>query len=127
MIAGNKRKMHKVDTIWDCEKTLCNEGNGLRGQTGSKPLTFEHFCNKFQCIIYLCDHLSNDMFYKDILTFLTNHHRVFKEKATDHYDYLINAKKLPDIKFGGKVVAAQPIMTNCTAITTEKLLCNHTM
>jgi hypothetical protein len=46
--------------------------------------------------------------------------------AENHFDYLRSKNMLPDLKCGGCTVHTQATTTNCTATTTEKLLCNHT-
>jgi hypothetical protein len=52
---------------------------------------------------------------------------VFRKKtAESHFDYLIKSKQLNELlKCGSRVMAAQANTTNCTAITTQKLLCTH--
>ncbi len=50
---------------------------------------------------------------------------VSHKKAEEHYDYMIQKKKLPALKDGGQTVLAQPTTTNQTATTTAKLLRNH--
>ncbi len=67
------------------------------------------------------------MFCKNIMAILANNHGISKKKATDHYDYLVHSRHLPYLKAEGKVVVTQATTTKCTAITTEKLLWNHTM
>ncbi len=66
------------------------------------------------------------MYHKDILVTLANHHVISKKKSIYRYNYLICLIQLPDLIAEGKVVAAQATITNHTAITTEKLLLNHT-
>jgi hypothetical protein len=46
--------------------------------------------------------------------------------AENHLDYLQSKNMLPDLKGGGWTVRTQSTTTNCTATTTEKLLCNNT-
>ena len=45
--------------------------------------------------------------------------------ASNHYEWLVQTKKLPELKRGGRVVAAQPTTTNGTAITTQKIMRTH--
>lgn len=53
-------------------------------------------------------------------------HGVTRNKAEWHLDYLIKNGMLPQLKRGGRVVSSQATTTQRTAITTEKLLRNHT-
>jgi hypothetical protein len=56
---------------------------------------------------------------------IADFHMVSHKKAEAHYNYMLQSKMLPMLKGGGQTFHAQPTTTDCTAITTAKLLCNH--
>jgi hypothetical protein len=47
--------------------------------------------------------------------------------AESHFGYLIKMKQLNELKRGGRVVAAQAITTNCTAIKDLPIACHSTL
>ncbi len=89
-------------------------------------LTTSEFRAKLQHIICARDDLNNGATQKEGISIIADAHGVNRKKAEDHLIYLIRQKMLPELKKGGKVVSAQGTTTQRTAITTEKLLRNHT-
>ena len=59
---------------------------------------------------------------KEMITFISELEGTNMKTAENHYDFLIRANKLPQLKRGGRVVSAQATTTNRTAITTAMLL-----
>ena len=68
------------------------------------------------------DEMNRGMTRKDMIVLISELHSTDQKTAENHFDYLIRAKALPDLKKGGRVVTAQATTTNRTAITTKKLL-----
>ena len=62
---------------------------------------------------------------KEMISFISELEGTNMKTAENHYDFLIRANKLPQLKRGGRVVSAQATTTNLTAITTAKLLRTH--
>jgi hypothetical protein len=79
-----------------------------------------------QSVLKSRDERNVGMSRKELICVIAEITRVPHKTAENHLDYLIRAKKLPELKRGGRVVRAQPTTTNRTAVTTEKLLRTHT-
>ena len=69
--------------------------------------------------------MSRGMSRKKMIVLIAKLFSVLYKTAVSHFNYLIKSKQLNDLKCGGHVVAAQATTTNCTAITTQKLLRTH--
>jgi hypothetical protein len=68
------------------------------------------------------DEMNKGMTRKEMITLMSELFSVLSKAAENHFDYLIKSKQFPELKWGGCVVSAQATTTNCTAITTQKLL-----
>jgi hypothetical protein len=88
-------------------------------------LTTPEFQKELQSIICACNNLNYGITWKEVITMIAEFHMVSHKKAEDHYNYMFQSKMLPALKGGNWTVCAQATMTNCTATTTAKLLCNH--
>ena len=62
---------------------------------------------------------------KEMIHFISELEGTNMKTADNHYDFLIRANKLPQLKRSGRFVSAQATTTNCTEITTAKLLRTH--
>jgi len=71
------------------------------------------------------DEMNLGMSRKEMIVLIAELFGVPYKTAENHFNYLIKSKQLNELKRGGRVVAAQATTTNCTAITTQKLLRTH--
>ena len=71
------------------------------------------------------DKNNKGMSRKEIITFISELEGTNMKTAENHYDFLIRANKLPQLKHGGRVVSAQATTTNSTAINTAMLFQTH--
>ncbi len=69
--------------------------------------------------------MNRGMLMKEMVVLITTLFSVLYKAAENHFDHLIKAKQLDELKRDGCVVLAQATTTNHTAITTQKLLQMH--
>ena len=65
------------------------------------------------------------MYRKEMISSISELEGTNVKTAENHYDFLIRANKLPQLKRGGRVVSAQATTTNRAEITTAKILRTH--
>ena len=90
-----------------------------------KILTSQVFRKELQDIICIRKDLNNGMSRSEVCCMISDFFVVPFKTAANHFDYLRSKNMLPALKGGGRTVCTQATTTNCTATTTEKLLCNH--
>ena len=78
-----------------------------------------------QSIANARDNNNKGMSRKEMIYFISELEGTNMKTAENHYDFLIRANKIPQLKRGERVVSAQATTTNRTAITTAKILRTH--
>ena len=94
-------------------------------QDYSSSLTTNSDRELLQHIAKSRDEMNRGMSRKEMIVLIAELFGIPYKTAENHFDYLIKSKQLNELKRGGRVVAAQATTTNCTAITTQKLICTH--
>ena len=80
-----------------------------------------------QFITKLRDELNHGMSRKEMIVLITRLFGASLYKAAEnHFNYLLNAKQLNELKWGDGVVAAQAITTNCTLQSPPRNCSIHT-
>ena len=115
--SGDKHEDEITDDIAMFDRIKNSQSDGKGGGLTSKSTQ-----DYLQSVARSRDNSNRGMSRKEMISFIAQIENVSNKKASNHYEYLVRAKKLSDLKRGGRVVHAQPTTTNRTAITTQKLL-----
>ena len=105
-------KNHEGDGNQDLE-IFVRDDHGWRMRNS---LTSQETQLYLQSIVNARDNNNKGMSWKEIISFISELEGTNMKTADNHYDFLIRANKLPQLKRGGRVVSAQATTTNRTAI-----------
>ena len=103
-----------IDLVAFDRKKMNAEGEGK-----AKALTSEDTRLYLQEVAKARDESNRGMPRKEMIQLISNIQSCPIKTASNHYEWLVRTKKLPELNRGGRVVTAQPTITNCTTITTK--------
>ena len=105
---------------FDCEKM------NVEGEAKAKALPSKGTILYLQEVAKARDESNRGRPRKEMIQLISDIQSCPIKTASNHYEWLVRTKKLPELNRGGRVVTAQPTTTNRAVITTQKLMQTHT-